>query len=421
MKKLLFAAVALTAAAAMAAKDKIATLQLAPMDKLVQTVGKLAEMSGNASLGMMAAASLPTSPATNFCGSSRVVVTGDKDKKELAEMFDTEYEKGVAVLPDGVFARFTLAEASRAYIEKMLDTAVAEKDITRAEADEAVAYLKGFSGGVLDIAVSDAGVSLLADMKFADGSKMLGFRRCSLDSKPLSPISGAPLAAGATSGKYGLEPVEMFNRILAILAKHGVAGFDGVKASMEGCVNRFDIDAKRIVAWCKDEKNKAAIAKVDGDKIEKDFESLKSEACTGFKHGEGRTFLAVYMAGAKGGESASAALARILPESSSVKKCFGAFIVKYYSLLKTVFAAVAGDATVDSDGLLKQILPTLPSDAGSGVAGIYWMEGGSVKMLVRFSAGEIKGIGTSIAGFSAAFAMKAAAATIEEDEEDDDD
>ena len=71
MKKLLvclFAAVALTASAAW---QKVATLQVADVNSLVQGVNKLGELTGNMMLGTMASTALTERPGSELFGPGR--------------------------------------------------------------------------------------------------------------------------------------------------------------------------------------------------------------------------------------------------------------------------------------------------------------------------------------------------------------
>lgn len=436
MKKLAVAAVAsLAALASSAAREDLASIRLAPVEKVSEAIVKVADFAGNSTFGTMAAMSLAASDATNMCGTGECVLSGDTalsgDLDKFVDSLDEKYAKAAGALPAGVIAQFKVfSPATRIAAQEIAKLAEEKEFAVQAEDIKRAAAIIGDAKEICIEARIEAS-ALVFDMKcaFARGAKTLTLIPAPLaDAKPLAFAKGSPLSAAATmaKGKFARCPVAAVNSVFAFLKSKGV-NFRGIKAekTAEG-FGRFEVDLDAIIAYLvKDaEKEVSKLAGEDKDKFAKELQELQAamgKVSCGQACGEDALVrTACYVKGAKGIADAQKTLERLMPEAAK-EKCLCVGVAHYYAFGRLVLDALLKNAeTAPLVAAIKGIVPMLPPFDNAGAAAMAWRDGDSVKARVRISAAEIRGFGTAISSIVAMFAQ-AAKVEVEEITEDDDD
>ena len=406
MKRFATAALAaLAAAAAFAAREQISSIQLAPVEKLTQSIVKFFDACGNSAFGPMVAMGVAGGETTNCCGTSRWVFSVDPvDCKNTSEIFDTIEKKSekAAALPNGVCIRVVLEKKAMDLavksLEEIKDTEDC-KELCSGDSEELVAYLKGCNGAKLDIAFGDGGLSF----DFEIDSPELAAKAAESPFKggnPLAFAKGHPVLAVASAKGAGRGAMDVWKRFSEALAKRNIKTTGFVKASIDQDGNeRFDLDVKAAIGYFKGEGEKAVEEAFESDS----FLDEMRVAMSGGKSEKPEVRAAFYVKGIESGETAANAFSRILPESAG-KPVAQACVANYYEFLKCVAASMkeSGDKNAK---MLESILPVLPETGGSGIAAMCWSEGGKLQILTRITPVELRGFGM---GISAAMAASAA-------------
>lgn len=433
MKKLAVAAVAsLAALASSAAREDLASIRLAPVEKVSEAIIKVADFAGNSIFGPMAAMSLAASDATNACGTGACVLSGDTalsgDLDKLVESLDEKYVKAAGALPDGVIAQLKVFSPAMRIAAQEIAKLADDKDYAaQAEDIKRAAAIIGDAKEICIEARIEAS-AVVFDMKcaFARGAKTLTLIPAPLaDAKPLAFAKGSPLGATATmaKGKFACCPVARVNSVFAFLKSKGI-NFRGIKAekTAEG-FGRFELDLDAIIGYLvKDaEKEVSKLAGEDEDKFVKELEAAMGKEACGQTCGEDALVrTACYVKGAKGIADAQKTLERLMPEAAK-EKCLCVGVAHYYAFGRLVLDALLKNAeTASLVAAVKGIVPMLPPFDNAGAAAMAWRDGDAVKARVRISAAEIRGFGTAISSIVAMFAQ-AAQVEVEETAEDDDD
>lgn len=468
MKKTIMAVSMIAALAAVAEREDIAEIRLAPAQKTTTAIVKAAELTGNGAFGAMSAVAFASSGATNCCGNGRMVLSADSEKTGDIEKYldssSTRYETASGELPEDVIAQIKIF---RPLVKRMSGAISEAADGIKAKGKagklkEAAALLEEIQEILVCAKIADSGIELTAKWAFARGSKTISLCKTAIDdAAPLAFAKGSPLAACACVQPCGEATcVETVNRVLAILKNKGIE-IKGVRAAQDPAgFDRieFDFDALIAYAFAEAEKQFDKVSEEDGEKLCEELEAAfdgeavckcageckcgtgckcgtvckcagECKCGTGCKCGSdckcpgkvpvART--ALYVDGVALSEDAQAAFARLMPEAAAVK-CLGAGVAHHYAIFRTLLDAMLRCPESDKDivAMFKNIAPLLPAADKAGIGYMIWRDGDDINARVRISPNEIRGFGTTVSAIIGLFGAAAADEADEEELLDDD-
>ena len=465
MKKLVAAAIAAVSIQAFAAWERIGALQVADTMALCEAAGKLGQMVGNPMVAAGAASGIAGIPTVRLLGPTRpnssmvFVLFADsrrlaKDpemafgkpgysalhpismtKDEFMKRHESSYEtngvvvvKGtasraktyVAFSADGKWAAMSsdnsLCRAALndvAMAEKPMDGEVARLMLEPAFWNAAAVIaakdknnpphvidcIKAIKSFVSGAEVSDGGVDFTADVGVRGGSMLSEIGLKPLAADPLA-FAGkeafAVYALAEDSGSNDLED-EQWASLLAICKKHGINVDKYISRVRDGGKTVYTLDLDAIFRFAKEDPE-TRLGSIDFKKLVDDIGGL-SKGCEFKVKGPARS-LAVTSKGFKSQWTASDRFSATLPEAALKKP----FYVGFYSVssqVKEMVPRALELVEVNQRDVVKTILAPYAAEQKRGIAFTTWREGDVIRMLVRVSADEIRGLGGLVAAIPA--------------------
>ena len=281
--------------------------------------------------------------------------------------------------------------------------------------------LKSFAVG---LKVSDRGIDMNGSVTFAEGSEFAKVGLKPLGADPFAFADKSVLAASVKAedaGNNGITTDKRWNDLLAVVKKHGIDLAKFISRGKTGIAEIYTFDIPAFVKYMTE--NMEALSKVDSDKLVEDVGKI----------GEGEKFAAKAPAYAgalsvKGFESQwkiGERFAATLPEAAG-RKPFYVYFCSVSSILKAIAPHALAQVPEEQRAAMKPVVDTFAVETKTGIAGMMWRpkEGGSMRLTLRLSADEIRGVGGIIGAamsFSSALNAGGAADAEEDDDGDDED
>ncbi len=250
--------------------------------------------------------------------------------------------------------------------------------------------LKSFAVG---FKVSDRGVDMNGSVSFADGSEFAKVGLKPLGADPFAFADKSVLAASVKAEDAGNNDImtdKKWNDLLAVVKKHGIDLAKFFSRGKTGIAEIYTFDIPAFVKYMTE--NMEALSKVDSEKLLEDVSKI----------GEGEKFAAKAPAYAsavsvKDFESQwkiGERFAATLPEAAG-RKPFYVYFCSVSSILKAVAPHALAQVPEEQRAAMKPVVDAFAVETKTGIAFMLWRpkEGGSMRMTLRFSADEIRGVG----------------------------
>ncbi len=363
-----------------------------------------------------------------------VVVKGDFDGDDLDEsktyvVFSADgkwagasdkLEQCAFALKDVPFAEKTMeGDVVRLHVDPVafrLLSASAEKD--EDVTPEIREYIKSLKSAVVGLGVTDLGVDINACVVLNDGTELSKIGRKPLGADPLAfagvdAFSATACAEG--SGKGDLTD-DQWSSVVALCKTNGLDVAKFVSRVKKGETSAYTLDVARLMKLFDEDAEK--LAEFDGEKFMEEIQKI----------GEGEKLridgpASSIMLGIKGFKSqwsAAERFAATLPEASAKNPFYVSFI-SVSSIIKAIVPHILAQVPEEQREAMKPVVAAFAVEQKRGLASAAWREGESVKMLLRLSADEIRGLGGIFTGVLSMGLMDAFGGGCDDADDDDKD
>ena len=282
----------------------------------------------------------------------------------------------------------------------------------------ALEALKSFAVG---LKVSDRGIDMNGSVTFAEGSEFAKVGLKPLGADPFAFADKGVCAAGVQAEDSGNNYMtdKKWSELLAVLKKHGVDISAFVARNKAGVAETYVLDIAALAKYITE--NMETLAKVDSDKLTEEVGKI----------GESEKFAAkapayanaVSIKGFASQWTVGERFAATLPEAAD-KKPFWVYFCSISSFIKAVAPHLLALVPEEQRAAMKPVVDTFAVETKTGIAGMMWRpkEGGSMRLTLRLSADEIRGVGGIVgAAMSFSSALNAAGASDADEDDDGDD
>ena len=304
-------------------------------------------------------------------------------------------------------------------VKAIVDAVKASSPEMTQENKAALEALKSFAVG---LKVSDRGVDMNCSVSFADGSEFTKVGLKPLGADPFAFADKSVLAASVKAEDAGNNDImtdKKWNDLLAVLKKHGVDISAFVARNKAGVAETYVLDIAALAKYVTE--NTETLAKVDSDKLTEEVGKI----------GESEKFAAkapayanaVSIKGFASQWTVGERFAATLPEAAG-KKPFWVYFCSISSFIKAVAPHLLALVPEEQRAAMKPVVDTFAVETKTGIAGMMWRpkEGGSMRLTLRLSADEIRGVGGIVgAAMSFSSALNAAGASDADEDDDGDD
>lgn len=430
MKKLISTLAVGFALGAVAAPEKVLDVQLASGDALIEAATKLGEFAGEPSLGMMAAGAISQVPDSEedfkkmLTGKTRLALYVDAEgKADMDEVFGAASPKfeNAPLLGKGVVACVNINEKGIALALRALDELAKEADdeAEKTQCAQFAGFVKQLKGMALSAAVTDAGLDVFATFEPVEGTM--------LDKVGAKSIkAGSPLAFAGKGSLYAVAYAQdccagnfgaQWPKFADVLAKHGIKT-DFLKTTREGDNFKVKLDFPALVKYAQGE-GQAAFGKLGEDReaLEKFFADIQAvmpavPVLEGPEQG-----VALYIDGVATDDAAKR-FDKVIPGAMAKKPCsIGVFSL--YGVIKAIAVKVGELPDNEQAEMIKAFVKGMPAETGADIATLCWKDAKGLKLQVRATPAEIKGLAAIGKTLSMACGPMMMDCGVECDDEDD--
>ena len=337
-----------------------------------------------------------------FSANGKWAAASDKPwqvKAALADIAEAEKPLG------GDLVRICVAEKGMAALRKALAGLTAEAKKNKQPHDNRLEVLAaGVANFHLGLAVSDMGIDLHGTFKPVVGTEVakLGIHTLSAD-----PFAFAPTNALIASSSIDFEtesPLKTWKAVEKILNRHGLDVSRFFKIEGSDNLLAMAIDTPAYIKYLQGDATNV-FAKLDVEKLTEDLMGINACADgTPLKMAETPQKVSLAMIGYTPKFSTSARFAATLPEAKGKRRC-SAGVLSLSALLQAIVPPVMAIVPEKERAEMAPMLAFLPKETAGGVASMGWRENEEIRMMLRISADELKGISTAV---TAVMAMGAA-------------
>ena len=303
-------------------------------------------------------------------------------------------------------------------VKAIVDALKATSPEMTPENKAALEALKSFAVG---LKVSDRGIDMNGSVTFAEGSEFAKVGLKPLGADPFAFADKGVCAAGVQAEDSGNNYMtdKKWSELLAVLKKHGVDISTFVARNKAGIAETYVLDIAALAKYVTE--NTEALSKVDSDKLVEEVGKI----------GESEKFAAkapayanaVSIKGFASQWKVGERFAATLPEAAG-KKPFWVYFCSISSFIKAVAPHLLALVPEEQRAAMKPVVDTFAVETKTGIAGMMWRpkEGGSMRLTLRLSADEIRGVGGIVgAAMSFSSALNAAGASDADEDDDGDD
>ena len=303
-------------------------------------------------------------------------------------------------------------------VKAIVDALKASSPEMTQENKAALEALKSFAVG---LKVSDRGIDMNGSVTFAEGSEFAKVGLKPLGADPFAFADKGVCAAGVQAEDSGNNYMtdKKWSELLAVLKKHGVDISTFVARNKAGIAETYVLDIAALAKYVTE--NTEALSKVDSDKLVEEVGKI----------GESEKFAAkapayanaVSIKGFASQWKVGERFAATLPEAAG-KKPFWVYFCSISSFIKAVAPHLLALVPEEQRAAMKPVVDTFAVETKTGIAGMMWRpkEGGSMRLTLRLSADEIRGVGGIVgAAMSFSSALNAAGASDADEDDDGDD
>ena len=337
-----------------------------------------------------------------FSPNGKWAAVGDKPwsvKAALAEIAEAEKPIGDDLV------RICVAEKGMAALRKALASLTAEAKKNKQPYDDRIDVLvAGVANLYLGLAVSDKGIDLRGAIKPVSGTEVakIGIHSLSAD-----PFAFAPTNALIASSSVGFKEesiLKTWKAVENVLNRHGFDVSRFMKAEGSNDLLAMTIDTPAYLKYLQGDATNV-FAKLDTEKLTEDLMGIN--ACAGgtpLKVAETPQRASLTMIGYTPKFSPSARFVATLPEAKGKRLC-SAVVFSSSALLQAIVPPMMAIVPEKERAEMAPLLAFLPKEMAGGVASMGWRENEKIRMMLRISADELKGISSAV---TAVMAMGAA-------------
>ena len=319
-------------------------------------------------------------------------------KDALAEIDEAEKPLG------GDLVRICVAEKGMVALRKALTDLTADAKKNKQPYDNSLEMLAaGVASCYLGLAVSDRGIDLHGAFKPVAGTEVakLGLHLLSADPFAFAPTNA--IIASSTIDFKKESPLKTWKAVEKILNRHGLeSSFFKTEGSDD--LLAMTIDTPAYLKYLQGDATNA-LEKLDVEKLTEDLMGINAGAGgTSLKAAETPQKASLSMVGYSPKFSAAARFAATLPEAKGKKLC-SAGVLSLSALLQATLPPMMAIMPEKERAEMAPMLAFLPKETAGGIATVGWRENEEIRMMLRISADELKGISSAV---TAVMAMESA-------------
>ena len=337
-----------------------------------------------------------------FSPNGKWAAVGDKPwsvKAALAEIAEAEKPLGDDLV------RICVAEKGLAALRKVVAGLTAEAKKNKQPYDDRLeVFVAGVANFYLGLAVSDKGIDLRGAIKPVSGTEVA---KIGIRSLPADPFAFAPAKALVASSAIGFKEegaLKTWKAVEKILNRHGFDVSRFMKAEGSNDLLAMTIDTPAYLKYLQGDATNV-FAKLDAEKLTADLMGVNASA-------GGRTLqvaetpqsASLTMIGYAPKFSPSARFAATFPEAKGKRLC-SAVAFSFSAMLQAIVPPMMAIVPEKERAEMAPLLAFLPKETVGGVASMGWRENEEIRMILRISADELKGISSAV---TAVMAMEAA-------------
>lgn len=321
---------------------------------------------------------------------------------------------------DGDVVRYAATPKGFEALRMVIDVAAKkcdDDDDDKIDIATAVDLLKGLNSARFALRVGDAGVDFLGGYSAIEGTTLSRMGASTFSAESLSEAGDDALSFSKTSlAKMDIEP--QWKIVSGVLAKHKIDTSSFIKWQFAPAT-RLTVDLPALVSWAKAAETNG-LDEVDFDEISDDLASALAGKCK-CEPATAPESCAIAFAGFKPQFSAAGRFNATIPEAAG-KQLVSASVLSLGGIVQAVLPSVLASLDAETRAMVAPMAALLPKEAKCGLASALWRESdGSFAGIMRISADEIKGIGSSVGAIMAASMMNGGLTPSFDDDDDDDD
>ena len=306
---------------------------------------------------------------------------------------------------DGDLVRICVAEKGMVALRKALADLTAEAKKNKQPYDNRLeTFVAGVANLYLGLAVSDMGIDLHGAFKPVAGTEVAKMGTHPLSADPLAFASANAIIASSSIGFKEESLLKTWKTIEKILNRHGLDISRFFKTEGSDDLLAMTIDTPAYLKYLQGDATNA-FAKLDVEKLTEDLMGINAGVGgTPLKMAETPQKVSLAMIGYTPKFSSSARFAATLPEAKGKKLC-SATILSLSALLQAIVPPMMATLPEKESAEIAPLLAFLPKETAAGIASMGWRENEEVRMMLRISADELKGISSAV---TAVMAMESA-------------
>ena len=259
----------------------------------------------------------------------------------------------------------------------------------------------GVASCYLGLAVSDRGIDLHGAFKPVAGTEVAKLGLHPLSANPLAFASTDAIVASSSIDFKKESPLKTWKAVEKILNRHGLGISRFFKIEGSDDLIAMTIDTPAYLKYLQGDATNA-LEKLDVEKLTEDLMGINAGAGgTSLKMAETPQKASLSMVGYTPKFSAAARFAATLPEAKGKSLC-SATALSLSALLQAVVHPLMATLPEKERAEMAPMLAFLPKETAGGIASMGWRENEEIRMILRISADELKGISSAV---TAAMAM----------------
>ena len=317
-------------------------------------------------------------------------------KDALAEIAEAEKPLG------GDLVRICVAEKGMVALRKALTDLTAEAKKNKQPYDNRLeTFVASVADCYLGLAVSDMGIDLHGAFKPVAGTEVAKLGTHPLSADPFAFASTNAIIASSSIGFKEESLLKTWKTVEKILKRHGLDLSRFFKIEGSDDLLAMTIDTPAYLKYLQGDATNA-LEKLDIDKLAEDLMGINAGAGgTSLKIAETPQKVSLTMIGYTPKYSTSARFAATLPEAKGKSLC-SATALSLSALLQAVVHPLMATLPEKERAEMAPMLAFLPKETAGGIASMGWRENEEIRMILRISADELKGISSAV---TAAMAM----------------
>jgi len=333
-----------------------------------------------------------------FSPNGKWVAVSDKPwqvRDALAEI--AEAEKPLV----GDLVRICVAEKGMAALRKLLAGLAAEAKKNKQPYNNRLeAFVAGVANCYLGLAVNDMGIDLHGAFKPVAGTEVAKMGIHPLPTDPFAFASTNAIIASSSIGFKEESLLKTWKTVENILKRHGFDISRFFKTEGSDDLLAMAIDTPAYMKYLQGDATNV-LEKLDVDKLGADLMGINAGAAgTPLKIAETPQKVSLTMIGYTPKFSPSARFAATLPEAKGKKLCSAA-ILSLSALLQAVVHPMMATLPEKERAEMAPMLAFLPKETAGGIASMGWREIEEIRMMLRISADELKGISSAVTAIMA--------------------